>query len=76
MSDHRGCCAASRCSMALRVASLTPYTLQLCSLELENLAGGWALLHTSGAELQAAPHTMHCDDVLSLIHISEPTRPY
>lgn len=49
--------------MSLRVASLTPYTLQLQSLQLEGLAAGWSLLHNSGQELQTAPHTMHCDDV-------------
>ena len=62
--------------MALRVAALAPYTLQLRSLQLENLAGGWSLLHTSGEDLQAAPRTMRCDDVhLSAFSLCSPASP-
>lgn len=62
--------------MSLRVTSLTPYTLQLQSMQLENLSDGWSLLHNSGRELPGTPHTMHCDDVyMAAFSLCSPEHP-
>lgn len=60
-------CAASQCSMALRVSSAVPFPLSLSALSLIELSPGWALTATSTDSLDDEPHSMSTGDVYAAV---------